>query len=136
MLDTCEEFTGWKDKDGYGTKSYRGKTWRAHRLAWTLVNGEIPEGLCILHRCDNPPCVNVEHLFLGTQEDNIRDRDKKGREAQGTKINFAKLSEQQIIEIRNEYLLGNISQRKLATKYNIQNTTLGSIVRRETWKHI
>ena len=71
---------GMKDADvGYGCFSYRGKGWRAHRIAWTLVNGEIPKGLFVLHRCDNPPCCNPDHLRLGTHKENMDDMNRKGR---------------------------------------------------------
>lgn len=66
-------------RQGYGSFSYKGKAYRAHRLAWSLENGPIPEGHFICHRCDNPPCVNPAHLFAGTALDNVRDMWEKGR---------------------------------------------------------
>ena len=63
----------------YGMISVKGKSWPAHRLSWTLAYGPIPEGMCVCHHCDNPPCVRPDHLFLGTRADNNRDRDQKGR---------------------------------------------------------
>ena len=65
--------------NGYGCFAYKGRNWRAHRVAWILVYGYIPDGLCVLHRCDNPACCNTEHLFTGTQADNMRDKIAKGR---------------------------------------------------------
>ena len=70
---------------GYGRFRLNNKTWSAHRVSWTLHYGEIPEGMCVLHRCDNPGCVNPEHLFLGTRTDNMKDRDQKGRGSNGNK---------------------------------------------------
>ena len=64
---------------GYGSCSFRGRSCRAHRVAWILANGEIPAGMCVLHRCDNPSCVNVAHLRLGTQYANMQDMIAKGR---------------------------------------------------------
>jgi hypothetical protein len=72
----CIEWGGKRDRDGYGRRGAR----LAHRLTWEEVNGPIPHGLCICHRCDNPPCVNPDHLFLGTHADNRRDSVAKGRE--------------------------------------------------------
>ena len=68
---------------GHGAVHFEGKQDRAHRVAWRLTNGPIPDGLCVLHHCDNPPCCNPSHLFLGTKTDNSRDRDRKGRQARG-----------------------------------------------------
>ena len=75
----CWEWLAGKDKDGYGKIKIRGKTLQAHRVSWGIHNGPIPEGIGVLHRCDNPSCVNPLHLFLGTTLDNMRDRDAKGR---------------------------------------------------------
>ena len=81
-VEKTEKCWGWlagTNKDGYGKFKMRGKTLQAHRLSWVIHNGIIPEGMCVLHHCDNPPCVNPAHLFLGTILDNNRDRDAKGR---------------------------------------------------------
>lgn len=73
------EWAGSRDRDGYGVKTVAGKQWRAHRLAWREATGEHPGALHVLHSCDNPPCVNVLHLRLGTNEDNSRDRVERRR---------------------------------------------------------
>ena len=78
-MNNCIEYKGHKIPSGYGTTKVGGKTVYAHRRAWEIVNGSIPEGLCVLHKCDNPSCINPEHLFLGTQLENIEDRNSKGR---------------------------------------------------------
>lgn len=78
--ETCWEWTGTRNDYGYGMFSVGGVARRAHRLAWERANAaEVPEGMCVLHRCDNPPCVNPDHLWLGTRGDNNRDCAAKGR---------------------------------------------------------
>src|ERR1700740_805794 len=80
MPNGCLEWQHGKFDKGYGAFSYQGKTWRTHRLVWTLKHGLIPPGVEILHRCDNPPCGDIEHLFDGTQLDNMQDMYAKGRQ--------------------------------------------------------
>ena len=75
----CHEWVGDRVIGGYGRFWYNGESWRTHRFIYTKKVGTIPKGLCVLHRCDNPKCVNPVHLFLGTQADNIKDMDSKGR---------------------------------------------------------
>lgn len=77
--DSCWLWTGAKVPDGYGTMSYEGVVRKTHRLSWLFVYGQVPLGMSVLHRCDNPPCVRPDHLFLGTQSDNMRDCASKGR---------------------------------------------------------
>lgn len=79
MPSGCWEIQGFRHKEGYGHMSYRNKGVRAHKLMYMLAVGPIPDGICVLHRCDNPPCCNPAHLWLGTRGDNIRDAAKKGR---------------------------------------------------------
>lgn len=80
MPDQCWEWAASKFKNDYGKFRHSGKTLYTHRVSWELTNGAIPDGLCVLHECDNPACVNPSHLFLGTQLDNIRDRHNKKRD--------------------------------------------------------
>ena len=84
----CIEWTGYTIRCGYGRTPANGKQTLTHRLAWELANGPIPDGLFVLHSCDNPPCCNIEHLWLGTKGDNNADRDAKGRG--GSSANGAK----------------------------------------------
>lgn len=79
VIGDCWEFQGRPTKGGYGQIHWRGRSWRAHRVAYTLAKGEIPSGLDVLHGCDNPPCVNPDHLRVGTDSDNIRDSFVRGR---------------------------------------------------------
>jgi len=79
LADECWEWRGGRHTFGHGSKRIKGVMHYTHRLAWAWVNGPIPEGMCVLHHCDNPPCVNPNHLFLGTKADNNHDKMAKGR---------------------------------------------------------
>lgn len=79
-IEDCWEWNAFKTKKfGYGAFRLNGRMHNAHRISWLLSRGEIPAGICVLHKCDNPPCVNPAHLFLGTQADNVKDCKAKGR---------------------------------------------------------
>jgi hypothetical protein len=111
----------------------------AHRVAYELANGPIPEGLNVLHNCpggDNPACVNPEHLFLGTLGDNNTDRDTKGRSAKGTDLPNAKLNETRVRAIRTRYEAGGITQRQLAEEHRVHEAVICNVVNRKTWKHV
>lgn len=88
-MHDCQEFRGCRIKKGYGQVNMNGRTVYAHRLAYALHYGEDPTGKCVLHKCDNPPCVNPDHLFLGTQADNVRDMWAKGRARPGGDSKYA-----------------------------------------------
>jgi hypothetical protein len=85
----CIVFQGQRSEKGYGVidrgNKHKGtrRVMRAHRAAWMEVHGAIPEGMCVLHRCDNPPCIRIDHLFLGTNADNVADKMAKGRHRNG-----------------------------------------------------
>jgi hypothetical protein len=101
---------------------------------WQECFGEIPKGVCICHSCDTPTCINPEHLFLGTQLDNIKDMLDKNRNrgAKGERNGHAKLNKEQIIEIRNSTL----SSQELQKVYNVGESTIFDVKHRRTWKHI
>lgn len=137
----CWEWTGAVTGGGYGKLTRDGRTVAAHRTAWELVNGPIPRGegyhgVCVLHRCDNRRCVRPEHLFLGTQLANCRDRDTKGRinDRAGTKNGRARFTEDQVREIRS--LRGRITQREVAARFGTTAARISEIQRRATWKSI
>lgn len=107
----------------------------AHRISWELHFGKIPDGLSVLHHCDNPPCVNPAHLFLGTMSDNMADMRRKGRHIMGTMFPWAKLTPNKVLQIRNRYALGDITIRELAKQFHVSASNIGLIVRHLAWKH-
>lgn len=85
----CWVWTAYRNRNGYGQFWFNRSLHLAHRVSWILTNGSIPDGLCVLHQCDNPPCVNPAHLWVGTQVENIADRDAKGRQNHAAKTHCA-----------------------------------------------
>lgn len=141
--DGCWPWIGSTSAYGYGefqTGSRRSKTrkvYRAHRVAWELIHGNIPLGLHVLHRCDNPPCVRPDHLFLGTAADNVADRIAKGRTNQptGEAIGMAKLTVREVVQIRLQRLHGK-SVIALAKEYGVSRSSIYSIVNYKMWKEV
>lgn len=138
-LDGCWEWKAFKSPYGYGKIWIAGRPQLAHRVAYQLYVGEIPEGLCVCHSCDNRKCVNPSHLFLGTNADNVRDREKKSRGVMpmrsGEKNSQAKLSEEQIVEIRTMRSEG-IRGIDLAKEFGVTQATISSIVHRRNWAKV
>ena len=131
----CWEWQAFKLPSGYGMFGFAGRTQLAHRVAWMLYIGEIPDGLQVLHHCDNPSCVNPSHLFLGTNADNMQDKADKGRCPSGEKHCMAKLTQPQVDEIRSRCAAGE-RQRVIAKEYGVDQSAISFIVRRVTWAHI
>jgi hypothetical protein len=127
----CWTWKGRVDKDGYG-EFY---PLMAHRFSWQLHNGPIPENLCVLHHCDNPPCTNPDHLYIGTPSDNAHDRMIRGRE-RGELHGMAIVNESQVREIRHRYVTENISQEYLGAEYGLSQTSISQIVLRKCWRHV
>lgn len=121
-----------KDADGYGQTVHLGRNVRAHRVSWLRHRGDTG-GLQVLHKCDVPSCVNPDHLFLGTQADNMRDRDAKGRTAMGERGGGSKLTVSGVLEIRREIASG-ADQRGLARRHGIHYTTIRRIATGRTWR--
>jgi len=104
-------------------------------LAWELAHGAIPDGLNVLHRCDVRDCLRVDHLFLGTHADNVRDCVSKGRHGIGERHPGAKVTSAEVHEIRRLAASG-VSHARIATRFPISVRTVRDIVRRESWKHL
>ena len=108
----------------------------AHRLAFTLEHGPIPAGMRVLHECDNPPCTNPRHLFLGTRADNVRDAAEKGRMARGERHHRTNLTDTDIRCIRELYATGRKLQREIGEEYGLTQGAISQIVHRQTWYHV
>ncbi len=126
---------------GYGLMEINRKRIRAHRIAWSYPDYVIPEGMDVCHSCDNPKCCNPKHLFIGTHQENMDDMKMKKRYCmpitrKGIDSNKAKLTEEQVLAIRSEYIPYKVSTPKLAAKYNVHQSVIHDIVTRKTWKHI
>lgn len=134
--NTCWEWKAHRTPKGYGSIKINRRMRSAHRVSWELYEGPIPEGLCILHRCDNPPCVRPSHLFLGTQAENVADMISKNRKAIGVNSGSNKLNESQVHEIRRIFQEGGISKRKLGRQFGVSDMTVFFIVTGQLWRHI
>ncbi len=160
ITDHCWLWTGAHITSGYGHFEVNGHHYLAHRTAWELAHGPIPAGLIVCHRCDNPTCVRPDHLFIGTQSDNIHDMITKGRAGstqhperlahgkdhwtnqhpekvrRGEGSNMAKLRERDVIAIRRLYREAGMRQVDLGQKFGISQAVISSIVLRKTWRHV
>lgn len=138
--NVCWPWSGSRGLYGYGvmSKTCRGKSGSvhmAHRLSWEIHFGEIPEGMCICHKCDNPPCVNPKHLFLGTKADNAQDRNAKGRHTNqsGEHNGHARLCRQDIDRIIRLLELGR-PQSEIAAMFGVKQPHISRILRGAAWK--
>lgn len=133
--DECWRWTGATSGQGYGYIRIARRCVFAHRTSWALSVGLTHFGLGVLHTCDNPPCVNPAHLFLGTNTDNMRDKTAKGRQAAGSRHGCAKLSEFDVAEIRRLDSSRAIARRDLAARYGVTKEAISYIVRCG-WRHV
>ena len=130
----CLEWTGGIRNDGYGQTWIRGKMWGTHRLALHLEGVDVT-GHHVLHSCDNPLCCNPAHLRTGTHQENMADRNSKGRQARlkGTTNGWAKLTEKQVLEIR---AIRGMTHQAIADHYGVGPTAIRNIINRKSWQHI
>lgn len=126
----CWQWKAHTDKDGYGYLPGDKKNIRAHRFSYEIHKGEIPDKMIICHHCDNPGCVNPNHLFVGTQKDNAQDALKKERNYIGEKNGRSKLTLEDVKEI----ILSDLNFKQLAKKFGVSNSTINSIKLGKTWQ--
>lgn len=138
-LGNCWVWTRATGQWGYGKLRLNKRYCVAHRVSYEMENGPIPAGLLVLHRCDNPPCVRPSHLRLGTSADNTHDMHEKGRAANegalGMANSHAKLTDEQVIEIRERFAHGEL-RRSLALEFGVGVTAISYIVNGHLWKHL
>ena len=144
----CLEWTGFKDKCGYGVRHWKGKNKKVHRIAWEEEYGPIPKGINICHKCDNPCCYRLDHLFAGTQRQNVLDMFAKGRgnrkkganplsARKGAENGMAKLDWDSVREIRRENEILPIVRYRcgyFARKYGVSTSTIRGIIKNKYWR--
>lgn len=132
----CWVYPSTRDRDGYAIycdrRLGRGKTTRAHRVAWLITRGPLPEGLVLRHACDNPPCCNPDHLDIGTQKENCLDAMARDRHSRGERNGNARLTRDQVVAIRADPR----RQVDIAGSFGIRQTTVSEIKLRHRWRHV
>lgn len=141
--DGCWLWSG-TTRNGYGSMKVAGALTYAHRISWQLHCGDCPADLCVLHKCDNPKCVNPEHLFLGTRKDNAIDCANKGRNVaqkhpevrRGERASRARLTSARVLAIRERYARGGVTYQQIANDEGMERSTIGKIITRCLWGHL
>ena len=130
----CWEWQAGRGAGGYGAFCWRGSERRAHRISYEAYKGAIPDGMVVRHTCDNPACINPDHLTVGTMKDNAADRQLRGRghKLRGETVGTAKLTEKEVLEIR----ASSLSLREVAEKYGIDHSNAWAIRAGKSWKHL
>lgn len=148
--DACWLWKGHLDKAGYGAMKVNRRNIKAHRFSYELAYGIIPDSLFVCHACDNPACVNPQHLFSGTPKANSEDMVRKGRSTKGVNRSLlwpesicrgeangnAKLNETDVLAIKGKYRIGDVSTRTLAEQYGVSKSLISLIVRGERWSRL
>jgi hypothetical protein len=137
----CWEWNRARNPAGYGHKGINGKVVNAHRYVYEMYNGKLAEGKVVCHKCDQPPCVNPDHLFEGTTKDNNNDARRKGRgyvltKYSGEENGNAILTNNTVISMRNEYLNSDLTHAEIAKKYGVSSSVASNVLGRNSWKHL
>lgn len=130
--DDCWWWLAYRDNDGYGKFGFRGKVWGAHRVAWVMTYGEIPKGLYVCHKCDEPSCCNPYHLFITDHAGNMEDMAAKGRK-RGERHGRSKLTESEVWEIRRLLKETDLTQGEIGKMFGMCQGTIGHIATGHTW---
>jgi len=140
MVKPCKIHEGSKDRQGYGYRNNKGKTVKAHRLAYANNIGisvfDLPTLTVIRHTCDNPSCIEETHLIAGTHNDNMNDMVTRGRSIIGENVNTAVLTEKLALQILTEYTGAYGERNQLAQKYNLNHNVIYRLIARKTWRHL
>jgi hypothetical protein len=133
----CWNWLAFVHPTGYGKIAINRKMYHAHRISWELTNGKIPEGMFVLHKCDNRKCVNPDHLFLGSNKDNMKDMVNKGRgkhpDNRGERHGLHKLTEENVRKIREIYKTKVYTQEEIGNMFGIKRQQVSTIILRKTW---
>ena len=132
----CWIWTGASNVQGYGVFKSKRRQYRAHRFSYELHHGAIPIGMMVCHKCDTPACVNPDHLFLGTAQDNMSDMVTKGRSLCGKLNHCTKLTDDAVRAIRARYAAGGVTLVALGREYGVASATIGKVVKRIQWRHV
>ncbi len=134
----CWVWTADLNEFGYGRLHFNHRVIGAHRRSWQMNVGPIPDGACVLHRCDNPPCVRPDHLFLGTMADNSHDMHAKGRNRQpkGEQVKISKLTDEAVERIRRLHATGLINAVELSRAFGVHNSNVYRVLSGERWGHV
>lgn len=131
----CWLWTGSVRQDGYPQVSFNGRVRPAHRVSWQLENGPVPVGLFVLHKCNNPNCVNPDHLEVGTQKRNMEYKNECGRQVRGEKHHNAVLRDEDVVEIK-KFLAAGWQQKVMAIAFEVHVMTINNIKSGKIWGHL
>ncbi len=133
--EECWNWQGAIQSKGYGSVGIsKKKSALAHRIAYEITNGEIPNGLMVLHKCDNRRCINPNHLYLGTHQDNMKDMVERDRQARGERNARSRLTNEDVENIRRIYGMGNHTQQQVADQFGVSISSIRKILSEEYWK--
>ena len=134
----CWIWMGSRKDFGYGDFARDGRLWLAHRVSWEIHYGPVPDGIQVCHQCDNPSCVRPDHLFLGTQTDNVQDCLSKGRHrtVHGENAHSCRLTTAHVLEARRLYSAGGFTKLGLSKQFGISRTAMRNIIDRKRWCHL